>query len=110
MSLRVAVQMDPLEGVNIVGDSSFALMLSAQARGAGLWHYDVRSLAWEDGRITAWARPVGVRRVTSSMTPSTAPGSRAGTGANGPGRAPRTSRPARAAAAAGASHAAAGSG
>ena len=63
MSLRVAVQMDPLEGVNIVGDSSFALMLSAQARGAGLWHYDVRSLAWEDGRITAWARPVGVRRV-----------------------------------------------
>jgi glutathione synthase len=63
MSLRVAVQMDPLESINIAGDSSFALMLSAQARGHRLWHYDVRSLAWEDGRITAWARPVRVQRV-----------------------------------------------
>ncbi len=63
MNLRVAVQMDPLETINIAGDSSFALMLSAQARGHSLWHYDVRTLAWEDGRITAWARPVSVRRV-----------------------------------------------
>jgi glutathione synthase len=63
MSLRVAVQMDPLESINIAGDSSFALMLSAQARGHRLWHYDVRSLAWEDGRITAWAAPVRVQRV-----------------------------------------------
>ena len=63
MTLRVAVQMDPLESINIAGDSSFALMLSAQARGHRLWHYDVRSLAWEDGRITAWARPVRVQRV-----------------------------------------------
>ncbi|MBT2133710.1 glutathione synthase [Croceibacterium sp. LX-88] len=63
MSLRVAVQMDPLESINIAGDSSFALMLAAQARGHRLWHYDVRSLAWENGRITAWARPVRVQRV-----------------------------------------------
>jgi glutathione synthase len=63
MTLRVAVQMDPLDSINIQGDSSFALMLSAQARGHRLWHYDVRSLAWEDGRITAWARPVRVQRV-----------------------------------------------
>jgi glutathione synthase len=63
MSLRVAVQMDPLDSINIAGDSSFALMLAAQARGHRLWHYDVRSLAWEDGRITAWARPVRVQRV-----------------------------------------------
>ena len=63
MSLRVAVQMDPLESINIAGDSSFALMLSAQDRGHKLWHYDVRSLAWEDGRLTAWARPVRVQRV-----------------------------------------------
>jgi glutathione synthase len=64
MSLRVAVQMDPLESININGDSSFALMLSAQARGHTLWHYDVRTLAWEDGHITAWARAVQVRRVS----------------------------------------------
>jgi glutathione synthase len=63
MNLRVAVQMDPLDSINIAGDSSFALMLSAQARGHGLWHYDVRSLAWEDGRLTARARPVRVQRV-----------------------------------------------
>ncbi|MBO9519499.1 MAG: glutathione synthase [Porphyrobacter sp.] len=63
MSLRVAVQMDPLESINIAGDSSFALMLAAQARGHRLWHYDVRSLAWENGRITAWARSVRVQRV-----------------------------------------------
>jgi len=63
MTLRVAVQMDPIETVNIAGDSSFALMLSAQARGHRLWHYDVASLAWEEGRVTAWAREVSVQRV-----------------------------------------------
>lgn len=63
MSLRVAVQMDPIESIGFAGDSSFALMLAAQARGHSLWHYDVRSLAWEDGRITAWCRPLTVQRV-----------------------------------------------
>ena len=63
MSLRVAVQMDPIETINIAGDSSFALMLSAQARGHALYHYDVRSLAWDQGRITAWAQPVTVQQV-----------------------------------------------
>jgi glutathione synthase len=66
MSLRVAVQMDPLDSINIAGDSSFALMLAAQARGHRLWHYDVRSLAFEDGRITAWAAPVRVQRVAGA--------------------------------------------
>ena len=69
MSLRVAVQMDPLESINIAGDSSFALMLSAQERGHEVWHYDVESLAWESdgspmGKITAHAAPVTVQRVT----------------------------------------------
>lgn len=63
MTLRVAVQMDPLETLNIAGDSSFALMLSAQARGHELFHYDVRSLAWDRGSITAHAVPVTVQRV-----------------------------------------------
>ncbi|MGI8942786.1 MAG: glutathione synthase, partial [Qipengyuania sp.] len=68
MSMRVAVQMDPMESVNIAGDSSFALMLSAQERGHRVWHYDVGTLAWESdgspaGRITAHAAPVTVRRV-----------------------------------------------
>lgn len=63
MSLRVAVQMDPLESINIAGDSSFALMVAAQARGHSVWHYDVKSLAYENGRITAHAAPVTVQRV-----------------------------------------------
>ena len=68
MPLRVAVQMDPLESINIAGDSSFALMLAAQARGHEVWHYDVTSLAYESdgtpaGRITAHAAPVTVQRV-----------------------------------------------
>lgn len=63
MSLRVAVQMDPIETINITGDSSFALMLAAQARGYSVWHYDVRTLAWENSKITAWAAPVTVRNV-----------------------------------------------
>jgi glutathione synthase len=63
MTLRVAVQMDPLESINIVGDSSFHLMIAAQARGHALWHYDVQTLAYDMGRITAWAAPVTVQRV-----------------------------------------------
>ena len=62
MALRVAVQMDPLETINIAGDSSFALMLAAQARGHSVYHYDVKSLAYESGRLTAWAAPVTMRR------------------------------------------------
>ncbi|MFZ1744052.1 MAG: glutathione synthase [Pontixanthobacter sp.] len=68
MTLRVAVQMDPMETIKIAGDSSFALMLSAQARGAEVWHYDVRTLAYDTsagagGRLTAHAAPVTVQRV-----------------------------------------------
>jgi glutathione synthase len=68
MPLRVAIQMDPLETINIAGDSSFHLMLAAQARGHELWHYDVRTLALETDsgageRLTCWAAPVTVQRV-----------------------------------------------
>ena len=64
MSLKVAVQMDPLESIGIAGDSSFALMLSAQARGHTLWHYDAKALTWRDGRLSVMARPVTVQRVS----------------------------------------------
>ena len=63
MSLRVAVQMDPMESINIAGDSSFHMMLAAQVRGHRLWHYDVRTLALDEGRLTAWAAPVKVQPV-----------------------------------------------
>ena len=64
MTLRVAVQMDPIESINIAGDSSFALMLSAQGRGHELFHYDVGSLTLdEDDRLIASAAPVRVKAV-----------------------------------------------
>jgi glutathione synthase len=64
VSLKVAVQMDPLESINIAGDSSFALMLSAQARGHALFHYDVGSLTLDaDDRLWTLARPVEVRNL-----------------------------------------------
>src|ERR1700677_2409568 len=56
--LKVAVQMDPLETINIDGDSTFALMLEAQARGHALWHYEVRHMALREGV----SKPHGVRR------------------------------------------------
>ena len=54
MPLTVAVQMDPLETINIAGDSTFALMLSAQARGHRLFHYAAEDLNYADGRV--WAQ------------------------------------------------------
>jgi glutathione synthase len=71
-ALKVAVQMDPIETINIDADSSFALMLEAQRRGHTLWHYEVRHLALREGvkhqgerredRLFARARPLTVER------------------------------------------------
>ena len=60
MSLRVAVQMDPIESINIAGDSTFALMLEAQARGHRLWQYHPDHLSAESGRVRASARALTV--------------------------------------------------
>jgi glutathione synthase len=63
MPLTVAVQMDPLDSINIAGDSSFALMLAAQARGHRLFHYAAEDLNYQAGRVWARAHPVTVQRV-----------------------------------------------
>jgi len=64
--LNVAVQMDPLDAINIAGDSTFALMLSAQARGHRLFHYSPEDLNYADGRVWTRAHPVTVQRVQGS--------------------------------------------
>jgi len=61
MPLRVAVQMDPLEDINIAGDSTFALMLGAHKRGHTLFHYLADALTYQDGRVFAGAHPVTVQ-------------------------------------------------
>jgi glutathione synthase len=61
MTLRVAVQMDPIETIKIAGDSTFALMLEAQARGHELAVYGPESLTLRGHDLTARVRPVEVK-------------------------------------------------
>ena len=63
MTLRVAIQMDPLEDVKIDGDTTFALAEVAQARGMELFVYGPENMSCEAGRVTALARPAKVQRV-----------------------------------------------
>lgn len=63
MVLRVAFQMDPIEAVNIDADSTFRLAEEAQARGHELHVYTPDRLVWDNGRVTARARPFTVQRV-----------------------------------------------
>lgn len=60
--LRVAFQMDPMETVDIDGDTTFALAEIAVARGMTLFEYGPQHLAYNEGRVTANARPMTVRR------------------------------------------------
>ncbi|MBD0272440.1 MAG: glutathione synthase, partial [Acetobacteraceae bacterium] len=61
-ALKVAVQMDPIQSIDIDADSTFALMLEAQKRGHALWHHHVRDLSFAAGRVVARAHPVEVER------------------------------------------------
>jgi glutathione synthase len=63
MALKVAVQMDPIEGINIEGDTTFLMMEAAQARGHSLFVYTTATLALENGRVFARGRDVTVQRV-----------------------------------------------
>lgn len=63
MALKVAVQMDPLERINIDGDTTFLMMLSGQARGHSLFVYTPDQLALENGRALARGRAVTVQDV-----------------------------------------------
>ncbi|WP_417789831.1 glutathione synthase [Terasakiella pusilla] len=62
MSLRVAIQMDPIESIDINGDSTFVMGLEAQKRGYSLFHYLAQDLTMVDGRVIALARPLTLRR------------------------------------------------
>ncbi|HER26373.1 MAG TPA: glutathione synthase, partial [Rhodospirillales bacterium] len=62
MTKTVALQMDPVESIDIDGDSTFVLGLEAQVRGYGLYHYQPRDLSFSDGRLWARARALTLRR------------------------------------------------
>jgi len=61
MSLTVAIQMDPMESVDIAADSSFAMALEAQARGHRLFHYRPQDLSFDGHTLSAHAHPMTVR-------------------------------------------------
>src|SRR5262249_58864109 len=61
MRLNVAVQMDPIERINIRGDSTFALLLEAQRRAYTLAYYTPDRLVLADGKVSAAVRPITVR-------------------------------------------------
>ncbi len=62
MSLKVALQMDPIGSVNIDGDSTFRIGLEAQARGHEVWFYTPDKLAFDEGRVTARGQRITLRR------------------------------------------------
>jgi len=61
--MKVAIQMDPIEGVNIASDTTWLMAMEAQNRGYPLWVYDFRTLALDEGRLYCRARPVTLRQV-----------------------------------------------
>jgi glutathione synthase len=61
MKLRAAIQMDPIETVNIAGDSTFAILLEGQARGHELFYYQAKTLAFREGALYATGHKIRVK-------------------------------------------------
>ncbi len=61
MSLNVAIQMDPIQHIDIGGDSTFALALEAQSRGHTLFYYEPKNLSYRDGRVFARGHHISVK-------------------------------------------------
>ena len=66
MALKVAVQMDPIERINVAGDTTFALMLEAARRGHDLVYYRPENLSLREGRAVAHVAPVEVRDIVGN--------------------------------------------
>ena len=66
MKLKVAIQMDPIEAIDINADSTFRLAEEAQARGHELFYYNPENLSWNDGRVMARGWPLTVQRVAGA--------------------------------------------
>ena len=73
MPLHVAIQMDPIDRIAIAGDSSFALLLEAQARGHRLSYYTPDRLSLDGARVTAAIRPIEVRDIVGDHVTIGAP-------------------------------------
>jgi len=63
VSLKVAIQMDPIDAIDIDADSTFRIALEAQERGHQLFYYTPDKLAFQNGRVTARGWPLTVQNV-----------------------------------------------
>jgi len=63
MSLKIACQMDPIEHIDIAGDSTFAILLEAAARGHDLFYYTPHDLSFQDGKLLARGATLKVREI-----------------------------------------------
>jgi glutathione synthase len=63
MSLKVAIQMDPVEGINIETDTTFLMMMEAQTRGHSLWVYTPDRISMEQGQVTARGRALNLQAI-----------------------------------------------
>ena len=74
MPLKVACQMDPIDRIDIRGDSTFALLLEAQRRGHSLFYYTPAHLSLFAGRLVPmvrrWPSRIGSATTTASATPA----------------------------------------
>jgi len=66
MTLKVAFQMDPMDSIDITGDSSFALALEAQERGHKIFHYEPKNLSLLQLKPVAKLRSLTVRNITAN--------------------------------------------
>lgn len=73
LPLHIAVQMDPIKDVDIEGDTSFAMIETAQERGAQIWTYGPQDLSYDEGLVLARARPVKVSREIGNHAQEGAP-------------------------------------
>ncbi len=61
MALKVAIQMDPVENIDIAADSTFVIGMEAQARGHELYYYQPKDLSLEGARVTAQSQRLELR-------------------------------------------------
>ncbi len=57
--MKIAIQMDPIERVNVNADTTFDLALEAYGRGHEIFVYEPSQLAMRDGKVSARTRKAG---------------------------------------------------
>ena len=62
MTIQLGIVMDPISGINIKKDSSFAMLLAAQARGWDLWYMEMDDLFLIQGNPRARMRKLTVQQ------------------------------------------------